>query len=539
MAGGKLTPRQKMINMMYLVLTALLALNVSQEVLNAFKIVNDGLKTSNSSLQSKNDLIYQQFAAQAADVPRAKELYPVALKVQGISKQIYKDIEEYKKQIVDGSKGINPETGDIVQRDNIDIATHIFVENGGKKGKDLYKKLKDAQNEYAKLLADNKLNNVPISLNPDDVLKGKKKDVVNKGWEFAAFNHVPSTAAVTILSKFQNDVIASEGAVLDELFKGISAKSFKFDDLAAAVIAPSSYLMQGQKYTAQIFVAASSKGSDPEVFIGSIPAGAKKIPGTEQYEAIESADGQVSGTPLKVEGGKGIYEQPATAVGEKKYTGVIRVKNPDGVGYKLYPFTGGYQVGAKSIVVSPTQMNVLYIGVPNPMKISVAGVQSQDVQASFAGDGSLAKNPDGSYIATVKVVGKTKINVSAKVDGKVVPMGTEEFRIKRIPDPIPTVGGTLKGGPTSAAQLKVQGGVVPLLENFDFNARFNVVSYTVGYNKKGDYFEEKISGPLFNDKVKAILAGLKPKELLIIDDIKVVGPDGTQRKISQLAFKII
>jgi hypothetical protein len=380
---------------------------------------------------------------------------------------------------------------------------------------------------------------VPISLNPDDVLKGKKKDVVSKGWEFAAFNHVPSTAAVTILSKFQNDVIASEGAVIDELFKGISAKSFKFDDLAAAVIAPSSYLMQGQKYTAQIFVAASSKGSDPEVFIGSIPAGAKKFPGTEQYEPIESADGNVSGTPLKVENGKGILERPATTVGEQKYSGVIRVKNPDGVGYKLYPFTGGFQVGAKSIVVSPTAMNVLYIGIDNPMKISCAGVQSQDVIASFGGDGQLTKNPDGSYIARVKTPGKTTINVSAKIDGKVQPMGSEEFRIKRIPDPIPTVGGVLRGGAESAGKLKVQTGLVALLENFEFQARFNVVSFKVGYQKGQDYFEEPIQGTLFNDKVKNILNGLKPKQIIIFDEIKVVGPDGTQRKIPQLAFKII
>lgn len=536
---GGLLARQKMINMMYLVLLALLALNVSTEVLNAFKIVNDGLTTSNVSLTGKNQLIYDQFAAQAEDVPRAKELYPIALEVKKISKEIYEDIEKYKKKIIDDSKGIDPETGDLVQRDNIDIPTMIFVENGGKNGKDLYKKMSDARKHFQDVLKKNHLSEIPISLNPDDVLKGKDKETVSKGWEFATFNHTPSTAALTILSKFQNDVIASEGAVIDELFKGISAKSFKFDELAAAVIAPSSYLMQGQKYTAQIFVAASSKGADPEVFIGPIPAEAKKIPGTEQYEAIESADGKVSGEPLRVEGGKGIFEQPASTVGERKYSGVIRVKNPDGVGYKLYPFASSFQVGAKSIVVSPTKMNVLYIGVDNPMKISVAGVQQQDVLASFQGDGTLTKGADGGYVARVKTPGKTVISVSAKVDGKVQPMGTEEFRIKRIPDPIPTVGGTLRGGPTAAGHLKVQSGLVALLENFDFEARFNVVSYTMGYQKGADYFEEKVSGPLFNNKIKGVLQGLKPKQIVIFDDIKVVGPDGTQRKIPQIAFKII
>lgn len=543
MAGGSgsggLAARQKMINIMYLVLMALLALNVSNEVLNAFKIVNDGLKTSNSSLEGKNNLIYDQFAAQAADVPRAKELYPVAMEVKKISKQIYDDIDKYKKTIIEESKGIDPESGDLVQRDNIDVATRIFVENNGKTGKQLYKQLADARAKFTDILKQHNLNNIPIPLNPDDVLKGKSKDITSKGWEFATFNHVPSTAAVTILTKFQNDVIASEGAVIDELFKGISAKSFKFDELAAAVIAPSSYLMQGQKYTAQIFVAASSKGADPEVFIGPIPANAKKMPGSEQYEPIESADGNVSGTPLKVEAGKGIFEQAATSVGEKKYTGVIRVKNPDGVGYKLYPFSASYQVGAKSVVVSPTKMNVLYIGVDNPMKISVAGVQQQDVMASFQGDGTLTKNADGTYTARVKTPGKTVINVSAKVDGKPQSMGSEEFRIKRIPDPVPTVGGKLRGGPTAAGQLKVQSGLVALLENFDFEARFNVVSYTMGYQKGPDYFEEKVSGPLFNSKIQGILQGLKPKQIVIFDDIKVVGPDGAQRKIPQLAFKII
>jgi hypothetical protein len=537
MAGGKLTPRQKMINMMYLVLTALLALNVSNEVLNAFKIVNDGLKTSNSSLVEKNNGIYAKFQTEMENnAEKTKPFNDKAQEARKISKEIFDQIEAYKKEIIEGAKGINPETGDIVQRDNIDVATRIFVENGGKKGKDLYAKLKNARDKFIAASGD---PNFPIPLNPDDVLKGKKADLVKKGWEYAAFNHVPATAAVTILTKFQNDVISSEGAIIDYLIKQINAKDYKFDQLAAAVIAPSSYLMQGQKYSAQIFVAASSKSQDPEVFIGSIPPGAKKIPGTNAYEPIESKDGNVSGSQLKVEGGKGIYEAPATAVGEKKYAGVIRVKNPDGSGYKLYPFEASYQVGAKSIVVSPTKMNVLYIGVDNPMKISCAGVQQQDVLASFQGDGELTKSADGNYIARVKTPGKTTIAVSAKIDGKVQPMGTEDFRIKRIPDPVPTVGGTLRGGPTAAGQLKVQSGLVALLENFDFEARFNVVSYTMGYQKGPDYFEEKVTGPLFNDKIKGILQGLKPKQIVIFDDIKVVGPDGTQRKIPQLAFKII
>lgn len=529
MAGGKLTPRQKMINMMYLVLTALLAMNVSKEVLNAFTLVNAGLQTSNRSLVDKNNIIYNQFAKQAETQEKAKPLYAKALEAKKIAKEIYDDIEEYKKDLIQKAGGVVD--GEIVQRDNIDIGTHLFVENGGKAGRELYSKLANARKQF---MAVNK--GVVIPLNPDDVMKGKSKELTSKGWEYATFNHVPVTAAVTILSKFQNDVIASEGIVIENLFKSINENDFKFDQLTAAVIAPSSYVMQGGKYTAQIFVAASSKDQDPEVFIGGIPAGAKK---TEVgYEPIESKDGNVSGTKLEVKDGKGIYEAAASAVGEKKYGGVIRVKNPNGDGFKLYPFEAGFQVGAKSVVVSPTQMNVLYIGVDNPIKISAAGVQSQDVSASISA-GSLTKGANGEFIAKVSTVGKVTINVSAKIDGKVQSMGSEEFRVKRIPDPVPTLGGKLRGGNANAALIKAQSGVVPLLENFDFQARFNVQSFKMIYSSKGDVLSADASGPMLSAQMQGFLSRAKPKDIIIIDDIKVVGPDGQSRKLSQVAFTII
>ncbi|MDW8274652.1 MAG: GldM family protein, partial [Chitinophagales bacterium] len=372
--------------------------------------------------------------------------------------------------------------------------------------------------------------------------KGKKvgNETGVNAWEFRTFNHVPVTAAVTILSKFQNDVTASEGVAIEYLIKKIGQFDFKFDRLAAAVIAPTGYVLEGQPYKAEIFVAASSSTQNPEVFLGPL-SGFEKDKETGAWKEKDVEDEKMPPGFQKLEkvvAGKGQYEVIGRGVGEKKYSGVVRLKNPKG-GYTLYPFEASYQVGAKAVVIAPTKMNVLYIGVDNPMKISVPGVSANDISATFQGDGTLIKNPDGTYTARVKTPGKTTIAVSAKIDGKMQLMGTEEFRVKRIPDPIPTVGGTLRGGPTSAGQLSFNTGLVAVLENFDFEARFNVVSFTMGYQKGPDYFEEKVTGPLFNDKIKGILQGLKPKQIVIFDDIKVVGPDGTQRKIPQLAFKII
>lgn len=540
MAGGKLTPRQKMINMMYLVLTALLALNVSTEVLNAFKLVNDGLVTSNNSLTEKNTGIYKAFDKQMdADKAKAEQYYNKAQKAKKIGAELNALIDKYKAELVKLADGYDEESGDIVQRDNIDIATKYFVEEGEglKRGKDLQARIEKARKDLLDLVDEKDRANFKIALNG---ATPKIKGEPNATWEVATFNHVPTTAAVTILTKFQNDVVSSEGAVVEYLIKKIGETDFKFDALAAKIIAPSSYIMQGQAYKADIFLAAFNSNTQPEVFIGSL-GGFKRNP-DGSYDKVDSQNplpaGYSEGSMLKAEGGMGKLEQGGGSVGERKYGGIIRVKNPVG-GYTFYPFEGSYQVAAKAVVVSPTKMNVLYIGVDNPMKISVPGVGAGDVTASLQGSGTLTKNSDGTYTANVTGVGKCNIAVSAKIDGKVQPMGTEEFRIKRIPDPIPSLGGKLFGGNTQPGTIKAQSGLVALLKDFDFDAKFSVVSFQMVYSSKGEIFKAETQGPMFNANMKQFLDRAKPKDIIFIDEIKVVGPDKQPRKLGQIAFTII
>lgn len=540
MAGGKLTPRQKMINMMYLVLTALLALNVSQEVLNAFHLVNEGLQTSNGSLGEKNNNIYRMFDKQMdQDKNKAQEFYDKAQKAKKIGTELNALLETYKKEIVKQAGGIDPETDDILERDNIDVATRMFVEEGPgvKRGRELQQKILDARKNLLALVDDKDRANFKIAL---DAKTPKKKGEEGAKWEYLTFSHVPATAAITILSKFQNDVVSSEGAVIEYLIKKIGETDFKFDALSAKIIAPSSYIMQGQAYKADIFLAAFNSTQQPEVFLGSLGGFKRNPDGT--YEKLDSQNplpaGYSEGSMLKAEGGMAKLEQGGTSVGERKYGGIIRVKNPVG-GYTFYPFEGGYQVAAKAVVVSPIKMNVLYIGVDNPIKISVPGVAQNDVSASLQGAGTLAKNPDGTYTARVTAVGKCQIAVSAKIDGKVQAMGTEEFRIKRIPDPVPTLGGKLRGGNAQPGSIKSQSGLVALLENFDFEARFNVVSFELVFSSKGEIFKKTVQGPLFSSEMKALIERARPKDVIFIDEIKVVGPDKQPRKLGQIAFTII
>ena len=540
MAGGVLTPRQKMINMMYLVLTALLALNVSQEVLNAFHLVNEGLQTSNGSLGEKNQGIYKMFDKQLdQDKNKAQAYYDKAQKAKVITGSLRDLLAKYKKDIIAGAGGIDPETDDIVGRDNVDVATRMFVEEGEgvKRGRELRQKILDTRKQLLDLVDEKDKANFRLLL---DAQIPKKKGEEGAKWEYLTFSHVPATAAVTILSKFQNDVVSSEGVVIEYLIKKIGETDFKFDALAAKIIAPSSYIMQGQAYKADIFLAAFNSTQQPEVFLGSLGGFKRNPDGT--YDKVDSPNplpaGYAEGGILKAEGGMAKLEQGGGAVGERKYGGIIRVKNPAG-GYTFYPFEGGYQVAAKAVVVSPIKMNVLYIGVDNPMKISVPGVGQNDVTANLQGAGTLAKNTDGTYTANVSAVGKCQIAVSAKIEGKVQPMGSEEFRIKRIPDPVPTLGGKLRGGNAQPGAIKSQSGIVPLLENFDFEARFNVVSFQMVFSSKGEIFKKETQGPMFSADMKALLDRAKPKDVIFIDEIKVVGPDKQPRKLGQIAFTII
>jgi gliding motility-associated protein GldM len=485
MAGGKLTPRQKMINMMYLVLTALLALNVTNEVLNAFHLVNEGLQSSNGSLTSKNADIYKAFEKQRADDPKkAQALYDRAQLAKTYAQILNDSLAAYKVAVIKEAEGVIPpgeaEEGDIKRRDDIDIATRMFVEEGAgvKRGKGLQKLINDTRAKLLGLVDDKDRANFKISLDaPDPKPEGGEK----LAWEFKTFNHTPATAALTILSKFQNDDISSEGSVIEYLIKKIGATDFKFTDLQAKVIAPTSYVLDGQQYKADIFLAAFNAGSNPEIFEGPIGGFKKNTDGT--YDAVLSDNPLPPGfssTPMKAENGFGKKEAMGAGVGEKTYGGIIRVKDPATGKFKFYPFEGKYSTAPKAVVVSPTKMNVFYSGVDNPVDISVPGVGQNDVIATIeGGGGALKKDPanPASYIATVSIQGKCNVNVSAKIDGKVQSMGSKEFRVKRIPNPTPMTTGGMEGGNVQAANFKTQQGIKAMLKDFEFDAHFSILSY--------------------------------------------------------------
>lgn len=537
MTNAQLSPRQKMINMLYLVLTAILALNVSSEVLDAFKTVNDGIDDSNFSLQSKNSGFYSEFADQFQnDSARVDTIYRKAKKARELSAKFTAKLEQYKKQMIAEAGGIDPETGKIKRDDDIDISTRLFVENNGRNGKELKQHIETTRVELLNLLEENDRKEAEqyLSLGIDEAKNGKP-------WEVANFNQVPVVAAVTLLSKYQNDMLSAEGHVVEKLYNSVYAKTEKVDKLAAKIISPSAFILQGEAYKADVMVAAYSSTQNPDVFLGQFTSAVKRDANGNLSELVSASEAPPLTNPVKVvvDGGLGKISLANNASGNKKYSGVVRVKSNATGEYRFFPFEGEYQVAPKVAVVSPTKMNVLYVGLDNPVDISVPGVAQNDIVASFEGDGTLLKNPDGSYYAQVKNPGTTKVKVSARVGNKLLPIGEQKFRIKNIPNPSTTVDGISQGGTAAGKFVEDRIGVVPKQDDFVYGTLpWKVQSFVVSIRRGADLYKEPNQGAVFNKKIKDLMKGIKKGDAVFVEQIKVLGPDNKVREISPLAFNI-
>lgn len=527
MAGQNLSPRQKMIGMMYLVLTALLALNVSKEIINAFVTINDSLEVTVKNLQGKNAQAYSAFDKQMQNDKAKTE--PYYKKAQVVKKQC-EDLDKYitvlKEELIRTTDKMEATAkmvplNEMKSKDNYDEPTRIMC--GDKQDGRGHKatELKDKINAFKKT--------VIATLDPadrdkftkrlDDLFNTKDPDTKvledgKKTWEMANFYHNPVVATVALLSKVQTDIKNAESEIITHLLSSINAADFKFDTLAPKVIAPSSYVIEGQEYVADIFLAAMSSTSDPEITVG--------------------------GSSLTVSGGVGQYKLRASGIGEKKYAGVIKVKKPDNT-FESYPFESSYIVAKPSASVAADKMNVIYIGVPNPITVSVPGVPDEKVKAIPTGFTLTpdAKSGKGHFIADAKgQPGEAKIVVSADFGGKPMQMGEFKFRLKRIPDPVAKIGGK-KDGNIPKSALGAQQGIIPTMEGFDFDLYPKVLSFKMSrYGKGRDPVEKSAESGTLTGEMKSIIEQSRAGDKILFEYIKVSMPDGTTRTVNSIPLTV-
>ncbi|MCF8461987.1 MAG: hypothetical protein K9G46_14800 [Flavobacteriales bacterium] len=559
MAGGKETPRQKMIGMMYLVLTALLALNVSKEILNSFILINDSLIVTNKNFANKNGSQYDAFkVALLNDQKKVQKWYDMAIEVQNSTESMVAHIEELKQYLImrtdkldstetnlllakvaNASNVIDREAAQLLvdsvfglknvnSKDNYDIPTNIMI--GGDEGKlkegphtafELAAKLTEFKKGLIAKLDPAKgqsiIDALNLNFNTDTLLRISASE--KQSWHLANFYHIPLAAVITNLTKIQTDVRNAESDVVKYLFREVDASDFKFDTLAAKIIAPN-LVFQGDDYVAEIFVAAFSTTQNPQVQIGRVDTSKNQIVGP------------IDSTSVKVDRGVGTYTVKASAEGLKEYSGVIQVKAPSGQ-YLRYPFKGEYMVMKSGVVVSPTKMNVLYRGVKNPVSISVPGVAPENVKASLTG-GTLSpdsKAGKGNFIAEVKGGSEAIVKVSAEIDGKVRPMGEFKFRVKDVPPPVATIAG-VEEGLVSPARLAAAPTVIPKMKNFDFELFFQVTKFDLVFQVGTDLITKQVSGSRIPDNDLDQIKRLKAGSRVYIENIKAVMLDENNRPAS-------
>ena len=494
-------PRQKMINIMYLVLTAILALNVSAEILEAFKTVDKSLLNSSANIKASNDVLYKSLEDKLTDPNTNKELAKIwhdnADKVKTLSEGISGYIDALKLELKQGANLVMKERDgkqvEDFKEDNLDASTRMFETH--KKGEELEQKLKDYRAQV--LAIDSAIgrefaNNFPVSV---DVPAGQEGKV--RSFTSTYFHMTPTVAALTILSKFQNNIKNAENQVVTYCHNKIGQVVVHMDQVGVLVGQTSNYLMPGQELTITAGVGAYSSSANPTI--------------------------SINGSSVAVDKGQGTYKTTVSGSGEHTIPINVTFKGEDGKLVSV-PSKVTYVVGVPGgAAIMLDKMNVFYIGVPNPITISSgSGWDKTTVTptgCNISGTGS-------NRIVTVSSIGNASISVSA--DGK---SSKFDFRIKRIPDPIIKVGAS-SGGRMQAAAFRAQQFVSAVLENFDFEAHFSVTGATMYFNNPGDRNVKQVSlsggslGP-----AAAYMSQLVPGSTVIFDNIRVVGPDGQTRTI--------
>jgi len=505
-------PRQLMINLMYLVLTAMLALNVSSEILHAFKIINSSVGKSNDAINGKVNetlLAFQVNEDQPTSHDRVKPFNDKAKLVHAESNKMYDYFQQWKERVIQESGGYEDSTGGEIKReDNIDASTRLLVENKG--GDSVKVKL----TEFSKFLLNNVSDSVRASmakLLPIQVVEPGRSDNNPAGdWATGMFHNMPTLAAVTLFSKLQNDVRNSEAMVINQLFKEADAKQIKFDAITAIAVPKQSYLMQGQPIEAEIMLAAYNKSVSPTI--------------------------SGSGGSVTVSDGIGHWKGSANGVGLQTVKGTLSVDLGADKVTKEWSFQ--YMVGSAGASMQLDKMNVFYIGVPNPITVTAAGYSLEDVSINVPG-AQVNKISNGKYEVNLTQPGEITATINAKgQDGAMHQVGAQKIRVKNIPDPEAQIGGK-SGGALPVNIVRVQTGVVAQLKNFEFDARFVVTSFTFSYNKKRDPDLKgpfKSNGAYFSDEAKSLLSNAKAGDRFFIDDIKAVGPDKRIRSINPLSF---
>ncbi len=501
------SPRQKMINLMYVVLMAMLAMNVSTEVLEGFSLVEESLSRTTSNSTKENLSIYGDFEEQMKKNPtKVKEWFEKATTVKQMSDSLYNMAQLFKEAIVREADGDDGDPRNIRNKENLEAATQVMLSSGSQRGKQLHDAIVSFRERILTMVNDERQREI-IKSNLTTELP-EKAHTMGKNWQEYMFEGMPVAAAVTLLSKLQSDVRYAEGEVLHTLVANIDVKDIRVNKLDAFVIPEKTTLYPGETFAANIVMAAVDTTMQPEIYI--------------------------NGQHVNLRGGK--YSFGVGGVGEHSFGGYILTHNAAGESIRR-DFMQKYSVipAPSGATVAADLMNVLYAGFQNPMSVSVPGVPQNAVSVSMAG-GTLTAKGDGHYVAVPSAVGKdVTFTVSANQGGQHRQMAQVTFKVRKLPDPTPyiTIGDNrYKGGGLAKASLMGISNLRAAIDDGLLDIEFRVTGFeAVFYDNMGNAVPMASNGAQFSDRQKDAFRKLSRNRRFYITRVQAVGPDGIARTL--------
>lgn len=529
MAGGKQTPRQKLIGLMYLVFLALMALNVSRQVLDSFPLIDEGIEQTNLTLTQKVETVMQEFIQQ--EVISAEKVQPFfgeAKEVRELAAEMVSYISNVRAEMISRVDNIPIEQAsqarliDLKNKDNYSSSSSFWLRDNnqdpgqiggpGTRAHQLRQRIETYKASLIEIMANHGLENaITIGLNTEGPFSLPNSNV-EISWQQYMFDRIIPVAVATNLNRLITEVRNAEFDAVNTLYGAISADDFKFDQISARVVPRSQIVLAGESYEAEIFVAAFDSRQEPTIV--------------------------VDGREIPTSGGVGTLRIPATGTGTRTFSGVIRVTNPAGIPQE-YSFRESFMIQQPSLTVSADRMNVFYIGVDNPVSISVPGVPTENIRPSISAGATLT--PRGGTGYTVRVspgTSEVRISVNAVVDDASRSMGTSVFRVRTVPDPVAYIAGRREGR-ISREELALARAIIPRLENFEFDMNFEIATYTMSSTVAGDFRSWNATGNVFSPEMLQIINSATRGQRVIFENITTrPGPDGRVRTLSPLTFTI-
>lgn len=484
---------------------AMLALNVSTEVLEGFSLVEESLHRTTANSSSENEALYGDFETQMKSNPqKVKAWFEKATAVKQMSDSLFNFAQSLKVAIVKEADGEDGDVMDIKRKEDLEAASQVMLAPGTGQGKKLFDAINSFRERILTMVSSERQKKI-IASNLTTTLP-KNAKTMGKNWQEYMFEGMPVAAAVTLLTKLQSDVRYAEGEVLHTLVANIDMKDIRVNKLSAFVIPNAQTVVRGDKFSAQIVMAAVDTTQVPQIFIGGRQMNLRN----NTYEIITGRTGDFN------------------------LTGYITMQNGNGETIRR-DFSQKYTVVDPSATVSADLMNVLYAGFSNPISISIPGVPLNKVSATMTG-GTLQPVGPGKYIARPSAVGKdVTINVLSLQTGTAKQMGQYTFHVRKLPDPTPYIvvgDNRFRTGGLAKASLMSVGGIKAAIDDGLLDIPFKVLSFeTVFYDNMGNAVPMVSNGDSFSQRQRETFRSLARNRRFYITRISAIGPDGIKRSL--------